>query len=79
MILIPTQRHTQRNKHVIITSKRHFDVIITCLLRCVFAEKRQKKPKKMSDVAIHSYQAKNMILEIIKNISRLFYVCDVSS
>ena len=29
--------NTQRNKHVIITSKRRFDVIITCLLRCVFA------------------------------------------
>ena len=28
---------TWRNKHVIITSKRRFDVIITCLLRCVFA------------------------------------------
>ena len=28
---------TQRNKYVIITSKRRFDVIITCLLRCVFA------------------------------------------
>ena len=31
---IPT--NTQRNKHVIITSKRRFDVIITCLLRFVF-------------------------------------------
>ena len=29
--------NTQRNRHVIITSKRRFDVIITCLLRCVFA------------------------------------------
>ena len=29
--------NTKRNKHVIITSKRRFDVIITCLLRCVFA------------------------------------------
>ena len=29
--------NTQSNKHVIITSKRRFDVIITCLLRCVFA------------------------------------------
>ena len=28
---------TQRNKYVIITSKPRFDVIITCLLRCVFA------------------------------------------
>ena len=28
---------TKRNKHVIITSKRRFDVIITYLLRCVFA------------------------------------------
>ena len=28
----------QTRKHVIITSKRRFDVIITCLLRCVFAE-----------------------------------------
>ena len=28
---------TQRNKHVIITSKRRFDAIITCLLRFVFA------------------------------------------
>ena len=28
--------NTQRNKHIIITSKRRFDVIITCLLRCVF-------------------------------------------
>ena len=27
---------SQRNKHVIITSKAHFDVIITYLLRCVF-------------------------------------------
>ena len=33
-----TNMQTQkRNKHVIITSKRRFDVIITCLLRCVFA------------------------------------------
>ena len=30
--------NTQRSKHVIITSKRCFDVMITCLLRCVFAE-----------------------------------------
>ena len=29
--------NTQHNKHVIITSKRRFDVIITWLLRCVFA------------------------------------------
>ena len=29
--------NTQRNKHVIIPSKRRFDVIITRLLRCVFA------------------------------------------
>ena len=29
--------NTRRNKHVIITSKRCFDVIITCLLRFVFA------------------------------------------
>ena len=29
--------NTQRNKHVIITSKRRFDVLITCLLRGVFA------------------------------------------
>ena len=29
---------SQRNKHVTITPKHHFDVIITCLLRCVFAE-----------------------------------------
>ena len=29
--------NTQRNKQVIITSKRRFDVIITCLLRFVFA------------------------------------------
>ena len=29
--------HTQRNKHVIITSKRRFDVIIMCLLRFVYA------------------------------------------
>ena len=29
--------NTQRNKHVIITSKQRFDVIISCLLRCVFA------------------------------------------
>ena len=28
--------NTQRDKHVIITSKQRFDVIITCLL-CVFA------------------------------------------
>ena len=27
--------YTQRNKHVIITSKRRFDVMIPCLLRCV--------------------------------------------
>ena len=31
--------NTQHNKHVIITSKRRFGVIITCLLRCVFAGK----------------------------------------
>ena len=29
--------NTQSNKHVIISSKRRFDVMITCLLRCVFA------------------------------------------
>ena len=29
--------NAQRNEHVIITSKRRFDVIITCLLRCMFA------------------------------------------
>ena len=29
--------NTKRNKNVIITSKRRFDVIITCSLRCVFA------------------------------------------
>ena len=29
--------NTQHNKHVIINSKRRFDVIITCLLRAVFA------------------------------------------
>ena len=29
--------NTKRNKHVIITSKRSFDVIITCLSCCVFA------------------------------------------
>ena len=29
--------NTKRNKHVIITSKQYFDVIIACLLRCVFA------------------------------------------
>ena len=28
--------NTHRNKHVIITSKRRFDVMITCLLRFVF-------------------------------------------
>ena len=28
--------NTQRNKHVIITSKRPFYVMITCLIRCVF-------------------------------------------
>ena len=28
--------NTKRKKHVIITSKRGFDVIITCLLRCEF-------------------------------------------
>ena len=27
--------NTQRNKHIIIKSKRRFDVIITCLLHCV--------------------------------------------
>ena len=32
-----TQQTIQRNKHVIITSKRRFDVIITCLLRYVLA------------------------------------------
>ena len=30
-------QQTQRNKHVIITSKRRFDVMIACLLRYVFA------------------------------------------
>ena len=29
--------NTQRNKHVVNTSKHRFDVIIMCLLRCVFA------------------------------------------
>ena len=28
--------NTQRNKHIIVTSKWRFDVIIMCLLRCVF-------------------------------------------
>ena len=33
----PTNTH--RNKHVINTSKRSYDVLVTCLLRCVFAVK----------------------------------------
>ena len=36
-LTMPFPANTKRNKHVIITSKRHFDVIITCLLRCVCA------------------------------------------
>ena len=32
---------TKRNRHVIITSKRHFDVIITCLLRCALVGSSQ--------------------------------------
>ena len=36
--------NTQRNKRVTITSKRHFDVIIMCLLRRVFAEKEDGEP-----------------------------------
>ena len=36
-ILQNVPANTKRNKHVIITSKRCFDVIITCSLRCVFA------------------------------------------
>ena len=32
------QANTQRNKHVIITTKRRFDVITTRLWRCAFAE-----------------------------------------
>ena len=70
--------NTQRKKRVIITSKRRFDVTITCFLRFVFAKKRHKNTM-MPDVASHSYQAKNIILEIIKTISQLLYVCDVSS
>ena len=31
-------QQAQHNKHVMITSKRHVDVIITCLLRFVFVE-----------------------------------------
>ena len=30
-------KHTTSQMHVIFTSKRHFDVIITCLFRCVLA------------------------------------------
>ena len=30
------QTNTNRNKHLIITSKRPLGVIITCLLRCLF-------------------------------------------
>ena len=37
IVLIMDPANTQRINHVIITSKRHFDVITTCLLRCVFA------------------------------------------
>ena len=36
-LVTPTPGNTQRNKHVIITSKHRFDAIITCLLRCLFA------------------------------------------
>ena len=39
--LHPTNTHstnTQHNKHIIIKSKRSFDVMITCLIRCVFAK-----------------------------------------
>ena len=35
LCIIPA--NTKRFKHVIITSKRRFDVIIAYLLRCVFA------------------------------------------
>ena len=37
--------NTKRNKHIIITSKQRFDVIITCLLRFVFAGKSLRAPE----------------------------------
>ena len=37
--------NTQRNKHVIITPKRRFGVIITCLLRFVFAGYKSLMPQ----------------------------------
>ena len=36
-VLYAIPQQTQRNEYIIITSKRRFDVIITCLLRFVFA------------------------------------------
>ena len=44
---IPT--NTQRNKHVIVTSKHRFDVIITRLLRCVFAGMRSQRKAAYSE------------------------------
>ena len=35
-LVITDTANTQHNKHVSITSKRRFDVTVTCLLRCVF-------------------------------------------
>ena len=41
--------NTQRNKHVIVTSKHRFDVIITRLLRCVFAGMRSQRKAAYSE------------------------------
>ena len=44
----------KRNKHVIITSKQRFDVIITCLLRDVFAGLSQKREGRQGDFDVSS-------------------------
>ena len=42
--------NTQRNKYVIMTSKRSFDVIITCLLRCVLSWDHTEMTKSLGTV-----------------------------
>ena len=42
--------NTKRNKHVIITSKRRFDVIIRCLLRCVLAGILRAEPLLVTEI-----------------------------
>ena len=51
--------NTQRNKHVIITSKLRFDVMIACLLCCVF-----------TGLTIHDHHGKNGMMVHHPNIQK---------